>query len=73
LHSQKSCTTLNKKPNPEIWTIEAKPDKTSVILAAMKGKITDHFKQGGRIKIIYPDGSPPQELLPNFTFKKWKN
>jgi hypothetical protein len=53
--------------------IESAPDKVTAVVFALKKKITDHFKTGGRVKIIHSDGAPAQELLPNFTFRYWKD
>lgn len=60
------------KKSKEIFVIESSPEKMVVAVMALKKKINEHLKDGGRVKIIHTDGSPPQELLQDFTFVKWK-
>jgi hypothetical protein len=58
---------------PEIWEIAVNSDRVNPIITALRKKIIEHFKKGGRVKIIYTDGSQPQELMADFTFKNWKD
>jgi hypothetical protein len=62
-----------QKLKSEIWVLEAGSENVTSLVISLKKRITEHFKQNGRVKIIHSDGSPPQELLPDFTFDNWKN
>lgn len=62
-----------KKPKKEILEIESAPEKIVGILTGLRKQVVEHFEKGGRVKIIYTDDSPSQELFENFTFEHWKD
>ena len=59
------------KPKPQIREVEA--SRIFPFLSILREELTEFFREGDRIKIVYLDGSPPQELLSNFTFDHWKD